>query len=258
MEEIIVSESNYYFIKWNQLDEIDIMKLLINNNWKKFKKNVDCSKLNEMLTKESKKSIIVPPPHLVFYSLNRLSPKEIKVVIIGQDPYPNGIEAQGASFSVPYGVNIPSSLMNVYRNLVRFKHMTQMPNHGCLVPWIIQGVFLINAAFTTRQNEKNVHQKDWKDFTEKLIAYLNDTCDNLVFLVWGSFAHDRVSNVDKNKHYLSISSHCSGLSVSKGYQSYPAFCKADHFGKTNLKLEEWGKLPIKWDSLDLINEIMKD
>jgi len=258
--EIIVNKKRYNYPQWT--DEVDILSLITNSDWKEFKKQIRKKGidkyLNSILAKDGARFELVPPPCLTFHPLNHKSPNTIKVVILGQDPYPDGINAQGESFSVPYGVSIPSSLNNIYKNLKKFDHIKKIPKHGCLASWVAQGVFLINSAFTTRRGHKNYHQSDWNNFTNTLIQYLNDNCDGLIFLIWGGYAHGRVKNIDTKKHYLSISSHPSGLSAHKVYNQFPAFNDCDHFGKANKKLIKMGKKPILWDSLDLIDEIMKN
>ena len=282
MSQFIVSKENYHFLTWKEQfpKSCDIRSLMTNDKWDKWIKILEkegiIDKLNKFLESQKKLVIvgsrtgacdarrsIVPPPALTFFANNIIGPEDIKVVIIGQDPYPKIVndvcEAQGLSFSVPYGLDVPSSLRNIYLNLQKFQHMKKIPDHGCLTPWLIQGVFMINAAFTTIEGEKNAHQKQWMDFSIELLKYINTHCSNIVFLVWGAFAHGVIkeAGIDADKHLISISSHPSGLSCNKNYGSYPAFIRNDCFGDANKYLKDHGKMEVLWDSLDIVDEIMR-
>jgi len=262
--EVIIPSNRDVFLSWKQKfpKKCQIRVLLINDKWDEFwgvimKAGID-EYLNNKLEKDKDRFVLVPPPELMFYSKNRLSPDQIKIVILGQDPYPRLPDAQGASFSVPYGVDIPSSLLNIYKNMIKNGNLAKKPKHGCLVPWITQGVFLINSAYTTRDNMSNYHQADWTGFTLKLLQFLNEKCDHLVFLIWGGFADKAIKNakIDMTKHQTSISSHPSGLSVNNTYGEHPSFANSNHFNYANKQLRKCGKNEIHWDSLDILDEIM--
>jgi uracil-DNA glycosylase len=262
METIIPSNKDV-FINWKQKfpKKCNIRELLINDKWNDFWEIIEKAGLddylNRILDKDKDRFELVPPPELMFYSKNRLAPKDIKIIVLGQDPYPRLPDAQGASFSVPYGVEIPSSLNNIYKNMIKNGNMNKKPKHGCLVPWIAQGVFLVNSAYTTRDGMSNYHQQDWTGFTKKLLEFLNSECDNLVFLIWGGFADKAIKNakIDETRHKTSISSHPSGFSVNNTYGTHPSFADSNHFNYANKQLKKFGKTQILWDCLDIIDEI---
>jgi len=229
--------------------------------------------LSDYLTKT--KEEIVPFAELVFNMFNILSPKQIKAVFIGQDPYPgiNKInekmipEAMGVSFSVPLHYPKPPSLSNIYKNLLEFGHIKKIPESGCLSAWILQKCFMINASFTTFHCKKNAHRNTWKNFTDDLLAYINDNCINVVFVVWGKDAHILCQNIDPYKHQIITSSHPSPLGYDKTFKGfgygkikkqcdrkevvYPPFKNTDHFGRINAYLASVGKSEIMWDMIDL-------
>lgn len=243
MSDKVIINCDDKFISWKKrFDYCNVKKLLINRDWDIFFSTINFELINKTLENDRFHLKIVPPPDLVFYPLNRLSPKKIKVIILGQSPYDNG-EAMGASFSVPNGCPIPSSLRNIYRNLIKFGHLEFMPSHGFLGSWITQGVLMINCAFTGIIGNGNYYTKIWNDFTEALLNYLNENYKNLIFLVWGSFARKAVNVIDGNKHYLLISDHPSGRTRNSN------FMNNDHFGKTNMILKKLRKRQIKWDSV---------
>ncbi len=230
-------------------------------------------KLTAQLENESK--TILPNAELCFNSFNVLSPGKIKVVFIGQDPYVdvekiNGKyvpQATGFAFSIPvsYPKN-PPSLVNIYKNMIEFGHLKKMPATGCLANWILQGCFMINAALTTIYGEKNAHSLIWKNFTDDLLKYLNDNFENLVFVVWGKFAHNICLNIDPNRHHIITSSHPSPLGFDKTFEGktygmvkrftdrkttiYASFKSTDHFGRINQYLKSVGKSEIIWDLIN--------
>ena len=209
----------------------------------------------------------------MFNTFNVLSPKQIKVVIIGQDPYPgankiNGKlipQAMGFSFSVPLNYPKPRSLEKIYENLLEFEHIKKIPNGGCLAPWILQGCFMINATLTTFYIKKNVHKNTWKFFTDDLLEYINSKCENIVFAVWGAQAHQLCQNIDPYKHHIITSSHPSPLGYDKTFSgftygknknpkervTYQPFKSTDHFGRINTYLKSVGKKEIMWDLIHI-------
>lgn len=198
---------------------------------------------------------IYPYPELVFNAFKLTSLNKLKVVILGQDPYfdsetHNDIDipqAMGLSFSVPYGMKIPSSLRNIFSNLKKYKHIENIPTHGNLESWAKQGCLLLNTSLTVKKGSKNCHQYIWSWFTDKIISYIAENKDKVIFVLWGSNALEKIDYIDQTKHKMIISSHPSGLSAGKSMKSYPAFNAEDHFGKINQQLKEWNSKEINWE-----------
>ena len=196
-----------------------------------------------------------PYPDLVFSAFNSTPLKQIKVVILGQDPYHQHEnhnddiipQAMGMSFSVPVGIKIPSSLKNIYKNLIQYKHILDTPKHGNLESWTYQGVLMINTALTVQHGCPNSQAKYWTWLTDKLIEYISDNTENTVFILWGSPAYNKRALVNNKKHLVIASSHPSGLSYSKKMKDKPAFKDQDHFKLTNNYLIKHSKEPIVWD-----------
>lgn len=179
----------------------------------------------------------------------------LKVVFIGQDPYFNHEEyqgkyvpqAMGLSFSVPDGIAIPSSLNNIYSNMIKYGHIKKAPITGNLWFWAAQGCLMLNSALTVEDNTKESHLKMWEWFTDYIIQYISQYMDNIVFVLWGGYAYKKINMIDLDKHSTIISSHPSGLSAHKPFQNYPAFMNEDHFGKINTYLKKSGKQKIIWE-----------
>ena len=276
--------ANYYnFKSWDKCfpdGNVSLRSLVKNPEWDEFFDSVESKEyfkqieleLGNYIIKESKKTIL-PYAELTFNIFNILSPSKIKVIIIGQDPYisTNNIknkevpQATGFSFSVPlnYG-KLPPSLVNIYNNLVKYGHMEKLPEHGSLTYWILQGCFLMNASFTTFRGLSNAHSKIWEKFTQDLLLYINNKCSNVVFLVWGKFAHNLCMNINANKHHLITSSHPSPYSVSNTFMGkkyitdknnknndmlYPSFNDTDHFHLVNKYLESKSRDGILWNQI---------
>jgi len=164
---------------------------------------------------------IYPQKELVFNVLNLCPLDNIKVVILGQDPYINPNEAMGLSFSVPKTTKIPPSLINIYSELVNDPKINLIkPNHGDLTTWVQQGVFLLNASLTVRQKKSNSHYKYWKEFTNNLIKYISKKRKNVVFCLWGNFAKDKKEYIkNQDNHYIIETAHPSPLSANKAHQN---------------------------------------
>ena len=210
------------------------------------------NKIKELSTEYEK---IYPYPDLLFNAFELVSLDNVKVVIIGQDPYFNCEytsnkkvvpQAMGLSFSIPKGIKIPSSLQNIFSNLLKNKHIESLPNHGNLSSWASQGCLLLNTALTVLDGQSNCHSGEWKWATERMIKYISDKCDNVVFVLWGAPALDKQKLIDLDKHDILVSSHPSGLSAHKPLRNYPAFNDFDHFGKINSLLKTYGKKEISW------------
>jgi len=197
--------------------------------------------LSEFVIKERSISKVFPEKDLVFNAF-RLTPlNNLKVVILGQDPYHNDGQAHGLSFSVPEGIAIPPSLRNIYTELVTDIPGFKYPNHGNLTKWAEQGVLLLNATLTVRAHEAGSHQKrGWEYFTDEIIKSISEKTEHVVFLLWGSYAIKKSALIDSNKHLILTAVHPSPLSVYRG------FFGSAHFSKANEYLKEHNKQPIDW------------
>jgi uracil-DNA glycosylase len=191
---------------------------------------------------------VFPYPDLVFNTFNMTDYDNIKVVILGQDPYfsmRQKPEAMGLSFSVPQGIPIPSSLSNIYKNAKEYGHMFTKPTHGNLEFWANQGVLMLNAALTVEEKKPNSHAPCWHNFTDKIIKKLSDDKENLVFVLWGAFAAKKRKLIDNNSHHIIITSHPSGLSCNTPYEG-KAFSRYDHFKEINSYLKKTTGEQIIW------------
>jgi uracil-DNA glycosylase len=258
----ISKESYSKYDTWNSFYEKhnSIKNSLTNVSWNKlFKEFIfeDArfsdieNALKELVNKQLQ---IYPLPSHVFNAFNITSLDDLKVVIIGQDPYFNCEyynkkvipQATGLSFSVPSGFNIPSSLRNIFMNQLKFNQMYSAPKSGDLTFWACQGCLMLNTALTVVDNQKNCHSKMWRWVTDMIIKYISDQCEYVVFVVWGSPAYSKINLIDLDKHDAIISSHPSGLSANKGMKNYSSFNGQDHFGLINTCLEKHGKSKILW------------
>jgi uracil-DNA glycosylase len=184
--------------------------------------------------------IIYPPGSLIFNSFKQTPFSEIKVVIIGQDPYHNKGQAHGLSFSVPPGIGKPPSLLNIFKELQNDLGI-EISENGNLEKWATQGVLLLNASLTVRQNEPGSHaQIGWLQFTDKVIKKISDEKEGVIFLLWGKFAQEKQALIDETKHFVLKAAHPSPFSASNGFFG----CK--HFSKTNELLMKQHKNPINW------------
>jgi uracil-DNA glycosylase len=186
---------------------------------------------------------IFPPDDSIFNALNYTDFDDVKVVIIGQDPYHGFNQAHGFCFSVETNVAIPPSLKNIYQELNQDLGMP-IPRHGNLTSWADQGVLLLNAVLTVEASKAGAHQgKGWEIFTDRVIELLNIKSCNVVFLLWGSYAQKKGKLIDRSKHYVLEGPHPSPLSAYRGFFG----CK--HFSKANQYLAECNKSPINWASV---------
>jgi uracil-DNA glycosylase len=166
---------------------------------------------------------------------------QVKVVILGQDPYHGPGQAQGLSFSVPKGVKPPPSLANIYKELVRDIDGFVLPRHGDLQHWACQGVLLLNTVLTVEEGQAHSHGKiGWQQFTDTIITELSEKGRGIVFLLWGKYAQSKSVLVDSHKHHLLLAPHPSPLSAYRG------FFGSGHFSATNALLSEQGQTPIDW------------
>lgn len=184
--------------------------------------------------------IIYPKGALIFNALNSTPLNKVKVVILGQDPYHGPNQAHGLSFSVQPGVTPPPSLINIYKELKRDLNIDP-PSHGCLQSWAEQGVLLLNTSLTVEANKAASHSKQgWQQFTDKIIEIVNNYCEHVVFILWGSHAQSKKDLIDPKKHLILCSAHPSPLSAHRG------FFGCGHFSKANYFLEKHAITPINW------------
>ena len=198
------------------------------------------SELVEFLHQEKRAGkVIYPPGPLIFNAFNLTPFDQVKVVILGQDPYHAPGQAHGLSFSVPDGIKTPPSLVNIYKEL-QSDVGTSIPDSGNLEHWAKQGVFLLNAILTVRQGEAASHsQIGWQTFTDAVIRTLSDQREDLIFLFWGNYARKKKELIDTRKHVVLEAAHPSPL--ARG-----AFFGCRHFSQTNEFLKSKGKSPIEW------------
>ena len=191
-------------------------------------------------TERATNATIYPPGSLIFNAFDKTPFSNVKVVLLGQDPYHGKGQAMGLSFSVPDGVKPPPSLENIFKELHNDIGMP-IPKSGNLTKWAEQGVFLLNAILTVRAKEPASHQKiGWQEFTNKVIQKLSDEKEGIVFLLWGKFAHEKQVLIDETKHHVLKAAHPSPFSADKGFFG----CK--HFSQANSLLAGQGKDPIDW------------
>lgn len=198
-------------------------------------------KLKAFLKSEyDKKKKIFPPGPEYFAALNLTSFEDVRVVVIGQDPYHGPGQAEGLSFSVKPGVRFPPSLQNILKELQSDLQLP-MPKSGSLVPWARHGVLLLNSVLTVEAGNANSHQgKGWEQFTDRIVSILNEEKRNLVFILWGSYAQKKAAFVDTRKHYVIKEVHPSPLSAHRG------FLGSKPFSKANAYLKKHGLEPIDW------------
>ena len=184
---------------------------------------------------------IYPPASEVFNALTLTPLDDVKVVILGQDPYHGPGQAHGLCFSVQPGVKTPPSLVNIYKELAQDIEGFHIPEHGNLTAWAEQGVLLLNTVLTVEQGKAHSHAKwGWETFTDAVIKSVNDTQHGVVFLLWGSHAQKKGQNIDTQKHYVLNAPHPSPLSAHRGFLG----CR--HFSQTNTLLSQQGKTPVNW------------
>lgn len=183
-----------------------------------------------------------PPEKEIFSAFNHNAPEQVKVVILGQDPYHGEGQAHGLCFSVPDGVVVPPSLKNILKEL-QSNLGTSIAKSGDLSNWAKQGVLLLNATLTVQAHQAGSHQgKGWEVFTDCVIKQLSETQENLVFLLWGGFAQKKKKLIDDKKHLVLTSGHPSPLSANRGY-----WFGNKHFSKCNAYLIEQGSTPVDWN-----------
>lgn len=185
--------------------------------------------------------IIYPPKDDVFTAFSTTALEDVRVVILGQDPYHGPNQAHGLCFSVLPGVKIPPSLKNIYKELASDIEGFVIPNHGNLLSWAQQGVLLLNTVLTVEQGKAHSHAKwGWETFTDKVIDAVNEYREGVVFLLWGSHAQKKGGSINREKHCVLHAPHPSPLSAHRG------FFGSRPFSQTNQFLARAGKQPIQW------------
>ena len=197
--------------------------------------------LNEFVKNEYANHLCFPPGDNIFSAFNHTPFTEVKVVIIGQDPYHGPNQAHGLCFSVGENVKVPPSLKNIFEE-IRTDLGSPIPQNGNLERWANQGVLLLNATLTVRAHQAGSHQnKGWEKFTDSVIQKLSSERNGLVFMLWGGPAKKRGEKIDDTKHLILKSGHPSPLAANRGY-----WFGNRHFSKANEYLKENGKKPIIW------------
>jgi uracil-DNA glycosylase len=198
-------------------------------------------RLKEFVRQEYGTHVCYPPGRLIFEAFNQTPFEEVKVVILGQDPYHGPGQAHGLSFSVLPGVAFPPSLRNIFKEL-KDDVGKEVPMSGDLTDWARQGVLLLNATLSVRAGQAGSHQNQgWETFTDAVIHVLNQRKENLVFLLWGAYAQNKGKYIDPNRHFVLKAKHPSPLSANSG-----GWFGTKHFSKTNEYLQKLGKPEIKW------------
>ena len=220
------------------------MDVKIEAGWKKqlaeeFDKDY-FQELTEFVREEYKTHKIYPPAKLIFNAFDQCPFDQLKVVILGQDPYHGPGQAHGLCFSVNDGVDFPPSLRNIFNELHNDVNKA-IPKSGNLTGWAKQGVLLLNATLTVRANAAGSHQnKGWEQFTDAVIHKINEQKEHVVFILWGNYAISKGKFIDQNKHLILTSVHPSPLSASRG------FFGNKHFSRANEYLVENGLTPVEW------------
>ena len=197
-------------------------------------------KLREFLKEEYATQTIYPPAKDIFNALRYTAYDDVRVVILGQDPYHGAGQAHGLAFSVKDGVDIPPSLLNMYKE-IKNELGNEIPSTGCLIPWAKQGVLLLNAVLTVREAQPNSHRgKGWEIFTDRVIELLNARNKPMVFMLWGKNAQEKEELITNPNHIILKAPHPSPLSASRGFFG----CR--HFIKANQELILSGEDPIDW------------
>jgi len=199
------------------------------------------SELKTFLVGERSRFRVFPPGSLIFNAFDHTPFDQVKVVILGQDPYHGAGQAHGLCFSVPEGVPRPPSLVNIFKELSADLGI-RPPAHGNLTRWAEQGVLLLNATLTVRENQAGSHQgKGWERFTDAAIRALSEHREGLIFLLWGNYAIAQRELIDLSRHFILTAPHPSPLSASRGFFG----CR--HFSQVNGLLKQMGREEIVWD-----------
>lgn len=202
--------------------------------------------LKEFLKAEKSKFRVYPPGPQIFNAFNHTPFQNVKVVILGQDPYHGPGQAHGLCFSVPAGVPPPPSLVNIFKEIEKDLGIPR-PEHGNLTKWAKQGVLLLNATLTVRENLAGSHQgKGWEIFTDAVIRKLSVERDGLIFVLWGNYAISKRDLIDTSRHFILTAPHPSPLSANRGFFG----CR--HFSRINELLRSMGKEEIDWNLTNVL------
>ena len=203
-----------------------------------------------LLNEKQNRQIIYPESSKIFSAFNHTPFDNVKVVILGQDPYHGKGQAHGLCFSVNEHVKVPPSLKNIFKELHEDIGMA-MPAHGNLESWADQGVLLLNATLTVRSNQAGSHQnKGWELFTDSVIKIISEVKPGVVFLLWGKYAQAKANLIDATKHHILMAPHPSPFSA------YTGFFGCKHFSKTNEFLKADSKQEIDWNSVNRVKSIL--
>lgn len=221
------------------------MRVEIHPSWEKVLQplfeTTSFENLAQFLKKEYAENVCYPPGRLIFEAFNACPLEQLKVVIIGQDPYHGPGQAHGLSFSVLEGVSPPPSLVNIFREIENDLGIP-FPKSGNLSPWANQGVFLLNATLSVRAHQAGSHQKQgWEVFTDQVIQTISTQKEGVVFMLWGGYAKKKAQLIDSSKHLILSSGHPSPLSANRGY-----WFGNKHFSQANTYLRTKGKKEINW------------
>lgn len=198
-------------------------------------------KLKNEIDKRYETKTVFPPKNKIFNAFSKTPLDNLKVVILGQDPYHGKGQAQGFSFSTPSDIKNPPSMQNILKEIYDDLGEASTCLDGDLTPWAQQGVLLLNAILTVEEGSPKSHHKlGWETFTDNIIKYISQNCEGIVFILWGSPAIAKSALIDNKKHYILTAPHPSPLS------SYRGFFGCKHFSKTNEILKNIGKEPILW------------
>ena len=214
-------------------------------NWKDIIENEQqkpyYGKLKEEIDKRYENSIVFPEKQNIFKAFSLTKFEDLKVVILGQDPYHGIGQAQGLSFSTPSNIKNPPSMVNILKEINDDLGKKSVCEDGDLTPWAKQGIMLLNTILTVEQGlAKSHHNLGWEIFTDNIIKYISENKENVIFLLWGNPAISKTKLIDKNKHFILTAPHPSPLSVYRGFYG----CK--HFSKTNEILKKLNKEEIIW------------
>ena len=281
---LVIDANRYDYKDWNECfpkKNVILRKLVFNTKWDDFFDLVSSKPYYDELEKNLSECLknsnnkIIPKAELVFNAFNTMEPNKIKIVVLGQDPFPGSSvvndvtidHATGIAFSSPINCPTPKSSSNFFLNLKKFGLISEYPKSGCLSSLAMQGVFFVNAALTALHGIKNSHKNLWNDFIGDLIDYLTTKYNNLVFIVWGKDANNMCKYINPSKHFIITSSHPSFYSCDKTTQgfeygpvvdeqyrntvTYPSFNSINHFGRANEWLKMKGKSEIFMDCLEL-------
>jgi len=218
---------------------MDLTTLINDSNWREALSEAlqsgKSKKLESFLKDEYEENVIFPPEDEIFSALNLTHFDDVKVVILGQDPYHGEGQAHGLAFSVKPPCPPPPSLKNI------FKELEISPDNGDLRPWAKQGVLLINTVLTVRQSQAHSHKnKGWEEITDEIIKMVSHKKDKVIFVLWGGPAAKKKKLIDESKHIVLESAHPSPLSAYRG------FLGCGHFNKINEELRSWGESEIDW------------